>query len=107
MAINYEDLLARQEEARVEFGRVLREWRQINEWSVWDPARLDGSWTNIELGAYNELSPLIFIDLGRLNEQPGIVAISSAEYTDLLWSPVEFWALYCGLQTKPWAWRYP
>jgi hypothetical protein len=117
MAINYEDLLARQEEARAEFGRVLREWRTMNYWSVWDPARLAeskgfspvpyGLWADLEAGTHGNLSPMVFIGLAILNEQPGIVAIGSAEYQNLLWGPTDFWALYCGLQTTPWAWRYP
>lgn len=115
MAINYEDLLARQEEARAEFGRVLREWRRRNGWKVWDPARLAeyrgfspvayGLWGDLEQGVHGELSPRIFIALGVLNDQPGIVA--AANCNGSLWGPIDFWALYCGLHTAPWRWREP
>ena len=119
MAINYYDLLTRQEEARSEFGRLLRKWRVANKWTRWDPARLaeseglhiihgmiaPASWTDMEKG--DCWYPCNFLGLGWLNHQPNIVAIGSAEYQNLLWGPTDFFAFYCGLQTTPWTWRHP
>lgn len=114
MGINYTDLLTRQGKARAEFRRVLREWRRLNGWRVWDLQKLAESkgfsldtcgWGDLEHGIYGELSPIIFIGLGRLNEEPGIIA--AANCNGSLWGPTEFWALYCGLQAAPWAWLHP
>lgn len=107
--MSYEALLAEQAEHRRAFGWMLIRWRAANDWTLYDPARLGetkgfrlvpyGMWQQLEQGRAGELQSSTFMALGELNRHAP-VPIGD-------WTPMEFWACYCGLLPVPARWRQP
>ena len=131
MAITYAELLERQEENRAAFGRMLLNWRRRNGWTQYtacswaDAVGFEtisyGNLSVIEQGKAGELRQKAFWQLGELNRRiaeldwgkvldqaikeklEGSVPIGDKDCQ--VWTPLEFWACYCGLREVPDAFR--
>ncbi len=133
MTITYAELLARQEENRAAFGRMLLNWRRRNGWTQYttcswaEEAGFEaisyGNLSVIEQGKAGELRQKVFCQLGELNRR---IAGGEKEWGPLkdraikeklkgsvpigdndcpVWTPLELWACYCGLREVPEAFR--
>ncbi len=133
MAITYAELLERQEENRAAFGRMLLNWRRRNGWTQYTACSWAeevgfetisyGNLSVIEQGKAGELRQKAFWQLGELNRR---IAGGEKEWGPLkdqaikeklegsvpigdndcpVWTPLEFWACYCGLREVPDAFR--
>ncbi|NBR91057.1 MAG: hypothetical protein EBS68_14325, partial [Rhodobacteraceae bacterium] len=79
VAITYEELVARQEENRAAFGRMLLKWRRTNGWTQYtacswaEEAGFDaisyGNLSVIEQGKAGELRQKAFWQLGEINRR--------------------------------------
>lgn len=131
MAITYAELLEHQEENRAAFGRMLLNWRRRNGWTQYTACSWAeevgfetisyGNLSVIEQGKAGELRQKAFWQLGELNRRianeewgslkdqaikeklKGAVAIGDSDCP--VWTPLEFWACYCGLREVPDAFR--
>jgi len=131
VAITYAELLERQEENRAAFGRMLLNWRRRNGWTQYtacswaDAVGFEtisyGNLSVIEQGKAGELRQKAFWQLGELNRRiaerdwgkvldqaikeklEGSVPIGDKDCQ--VWTPLEFWACYCGLREVPDAFR--
>ena len=131
MAITYEELVARQEENRAAFGRMLLNWRRTNGWTQYtacswaEEAGFEaisyGNLSVIEQGKAGELRQKAFRQLGEINRRiaekdwgpvksqaikeklRGAIPLGDDEYP--AWTPLEIWACYCGLREVPEAFR--
>ena len=131
MAITYAELLERQEENRAAFGRMLLNWRRRNGWTQYTACSWAeevgfetisyGNLSVIEQGKAGELRQKAFWQLGELNRRiaeldwgkvldqaikeklEGSVPIGDKDCQ--VWTPLEFWACYCGLREVPDAFR--
>jgi hypothetical protein len=116
MTITYEALLAEQAKHRAAFGWMLIRWRAANDWGIYGPARLAerrgfravpyGLWHQLERGLAGELQTSTFMALGELNQRAR-VPLGDWDGTTTIWTPMEFWACYCGLLPVPARWRQP
>jgi hypothetical protein len=131
VAITYAELLERQEENRAAFGRMLLNWRRRNGWTQYTACSWAeevgfetisyGNLSVIEQGKAGELRQKAFWQLGELNRRiaeldwgkvldqaikeklEGSVPIGDKDCQ--VWTPLEFWACYCGLREVPDAFR--
>jgi hypothetical protein len=131
MAEFFAEIEARQAEARLAFGRMLRLWRERNGWTQYTvadwgkeagfPAISYGNLSAIEQGKAGELRRPAFFQLaevnrriaeqswGRLKSQAlkdklkGATAIVDDDGT--LWGPIELWSCYVGLRPVPTAFQ--
>jgi len=131
MAESFAQIEARQAEARLAFGRMLRLWRERNGWTQYTvadwgkeagfPAISYGNLSAIEQGKAGELRRPAFFQLaevnrriaeqswGRLKSQAlkdkleGAAAIVDDDGT--LWGPIELWSCYVGLRSVPTAFQ--
>ena len=117
MSISYDSLLAEQAKHRAAFGWMLRRWRAANNWSWYGPAQLAeargfrpvpyGLWRELEDANAGQLQSTVFMALGELNQQPGIMQLGDWDGETTRWGPTEFWACYCGLRPVPARWGQP
>lgn len=131
MAESFAQIEARQAEARLAFGRMLRLWRERNGWTQYTvadwgkeagfPAISYGNLSAIEQGKAGELRRPAFFQLaevnrriaeqswGRLKSQAlkdkikGATAIVDDDGS--LWGPIELWSCYVGLRPVPTAFQ--
>lgn len=131
MAESFAEIEARQAEARLAFGRMLRLWRERNGWTQYTvadwgkeagfPAISYGNLSAIEQGKAGELRRPAFFQLaevnrriaeqswGRLKTQAlkdklkGATAIVDDDGS--LWGPIELWSCYVGLRPVPTAFQ--
>jgi transcriptional regulator with XRE-family HTH domain len=131
MAESFAQIEARQAEARLAFGRMLRLWRERNGWTQYTVADWGkeagfsaisyGNLSAIEQGKAGELRRPAFFQLaevnrriaeqswGRLKTQAlkdklkGATAIVDDDGT--LWGPIELWSCYVGLRPVPTAFQ--
>jgi transcriptional regulator with XRE-family HTH domain len=131
MAEFFAEIEARQAEARLAFGRMLRLWRERNGWTQYTvadwgkeagfPAISYGNLSAIEQGKAGELRRPAFFQLaevnrriaeqswGRLKSQAlkdklkGATAIVDDDGS--LWGPIELWSCYVGLRPVPTAFQ--
>jgi transcriptional regulator with XRE-family HTH domain len=133
MANWFAEMEARQSEARVAFGRMLRLWRERNGWTQYTvadwgkqagfPAISYGNLSAIEQGKAGELRRPAFFQLAEANQR--LFSGELGTITDkclrekiqagqpLLgadgqpWGPQELWSCYVGLLEVPEAYRQP
>jgi len=131
MANWFAEMEARQGEARLAFGRMLRLWRERNGWTQYTvgewgkevgfPAISYGNLSAIEQGKAGELRRPAFFQLAEANQrlfEGRLGAIRSPELRQKIeagkpilgedgkpWGPQELWACYVGLQAVPEAFR--
>ena len=127
----YAELVERQEANRAAFGQMLLAWRRRNGWTQYTvcnwakeagfAAISYGNLSVIEQGKAGELRQKAFWQLGEINrriaEQEwgpvkdqaikeklfGAIPLGDVECS--VWTPLEFWACYCGLREVPDAFR--
>lgn len=125
--ISYAELLANEEKNRSAFGRMLQSWRRSNGWTQYTAcdwakevgfdAISYGNLSVIEQGKAGELRQKAFWQLGELNRRiaeqqwgPIKTSLLKERVTAAkplgdeecpVWSPLEFWACYCGLRPIP------
>jgi transcriptional regulator with XRE-family HTH domain len=133
MANWFAEMEARQSEARVAFGRMLRLWRERNGWTQYTvadwgkqagfPAISYGNLSAIEQGKAGELRRPAFFQLAEVNQRlfkGELGAITDKELREKIkagqpllgadgqpWGPQELWSCYVGLQEVPEAYRQP
>ena len=131
MVVTYAELLEHQEENRAAFGRMLLNWRRGNGWTQYTACSWAeevgfetisyGNLSVIEQGKAGELRQKAFWQLGELNRRiadqdwgsvkdqaikeklEGAVPLGDKDCP--VWTPLEFWACYCGLREVPDAFR--
>jgi transcriptional regulator with XRE-family HTH domain len=131
MAESFAQIEARQAEARLAFGRMLRLWRERNGWTQYTvadwgkeagfPAISYGNLSAIEQGKAGELRRPAFFQLAEVNRRiadqgwgrvksqalkdklKGATAIVDDDGT--LWGPIELWSCYVGLRPVPTAFQ--
>ena len=131
MVVTYAELLEHQEENRAGFGRMLLNWRRGNGWTQYTACSWAeevgfetisyGNLSVIEQGKAGELRQKAFWQLGELNRRiadqdwgsvkdqaikeklEGAVPLGDNDCP--VWTPMEFWACYCGLREVPDAFR--
>ena len=127
MANWFAEMEARQAEARLAFGRMLRLWRERNGWTQYTvaewgkevgfPAISYGNLSAIEQGKAGELRRPAFFQLAEANQrlfENKLGAIRSKELREKIqagkpilredgqpWGPRELWSCYVGLQEVP------
>jgi hypothetical protein len=127
MAESFADIEARQADARLAFGRMLRQWRERNGWTQYTvadwgkeagfPAISYGNLSVIEQGKAGELRRPAFFQLAEANRriaEQDWGRLKSQELKDRLkgaspivdddgslWGPIELWSCYVGLRTVP------
>lgn len=133
MANWFAEIEARQAEARLAFGRMLRLWRERNGWTQYTvgewgkavgfPAISYGNLSAIEQGKAGELRRPAFFQLAEANQrlfEGNLGVISSKELREKIqggrpilgddgqpWGPKELWSCYVGLQDVPADFREP
>ncbi|WP_094556665.1 helix-turn-helix domain-containing protein [Synechococcus sp. 1G10] len=131
MAESFAQIEARQAEARLAFGRMLRLWRERNGWTQYTVADWGkesgfsaisyGNLSAIEQGKACELRRPAFFQLAEVNRRiaeedwsrlktqalkdklNGATAIVDDDGT--LWGPIELWSCYVGLRPVPTAFQ--
>jgi transcriptional regulator with XRE-family HTH domain len=131
MADSFAQIEARQAEARLAFGRMLRLWRERNGWTQYTVADWGkeagfsaisyGNLSAIEQGKAGELRRPAFFQLAEVNRRiaeqdwsrlktqalkdklKGAMAIVDDDGT--LWGPIELWSCYVGLRPVPTAFQ--
>jgi transcriptional regulator with XRE-family HTH domain len=133
MANWFAEMEARQSEARVAFGRMLRLWRERNGWTQYTvadwgkqagfPAISYGNLSAIEQGKAGELRRPAFFQLAEANQRlfsGELGAITDKGLREKIqagqpilgadgqpWGPQELWSCYVGLLEVPEAYRQP
>jgi len=133
MASAYEAYKDRQAEAREDFGRMLRLWRERNGWTQYTAERWSreagfrtissGNISMVEQGKAGDLRAQAHFQLADINRrlaEKDWGAIRSLELREALaeatpirgddeqlWGPAEFWSCYVGLLPVPQAFRRP
>ncbi len=125
--ITTEQLLAQQQTARLNFGQMLRKWRQANNWTPYtaaswaEEAGFDtisyGSLGLLEQGTAGELRQKGFFQLQELNSR--LAERNYGEFRNIqllelvtnakplgseekpVWDATDFWACYTGLLPVP------
>jgi hypothetical protein len=131
MNCTYSELVARQDENRSAFGRMLLSWRLRNGWTQYTvcnwakevgfEAISYGNLSVIEQGKAGELRQKAFWQLGEINRRLeekdwGPVKTQAikerlegakplGDHACPVWGPVQFWSCYCGLRAVPEAFR--
>jgi transcriptional regulator with XRE-family HTH domain len=134
MATIYSLIKAQQEQAAVEFGRMLRRWRMVNGWTQYtakrwsDEAGLEtvirsSGLSELERGITRNPRSVVFLSLANLNSLIHHKQFKGVHTRDLLdqlkgsraicdessgepWGPKEFFACHAGILPAP-AWLAP
>jgi transcriptional regulator with XRE-family HTH domain len=103
MANWFAEMEARQSEARVAFGRMLRLWRERNGWTQYTVADW-GKQAGFPAISYGNLSAIEQGKAGELRIQAGQPLLGADGQP---WGPQELWSCYVGLLEVPEAYRQP
>jgi transcriptional regulator with XRE-family HTH domain len=131
MTTTYSLIKSQQEQAAIEFGRMLRRWRMVNGWTQYtakrwsDEAGLEtvirhSGLSELERGITRNPRSVVFLSLANLNGlvyRQEFTGVRSRDLLDQLkgsraicdeatgepWGPAEFWACHAGiLAVPPW-----
>jgi len=131
MTTTYSLIKQQQDEAAMEFGRMLRRWRKLNGWTQYSARRWadeadlgdvirHSGLSELERGLTKSPRNIVFLSLANLNalvHQGEYRGVRSRDLLDQLkgskaicdeatgepWGPEAFWACHCGLLAPP-AW---